>query len=208
MIVLQRSAGEHEVLGETIDDAVGEAYDKVAKLLCLGYPGGPLIDRLAASGTAARCPLRLTAPMSHPDSLEFSFSGVKSAIARHAEGSAAPRNAAELADLCAHFQDTLVSVLVKKTLRAARRFGRQRVVLAGGVAANRQLRTQMAAACERAGLALWVPDLVSCTDNAAMIAYAGALALERGERMALAAGPSSQTVLGRLTRKGGGKRAS
>jgi tRNA N6-adenosine threonylcarbamoyltransferase len=191
-------------LGGTRDDAVGEAYDKVAKLLGLGYPGGPVVDRLAAQGDAARAPVDLPAPMGRPDSLEFSFSGLKSAVARHV-AAAAPRGDA-VADLCAAFQRSVVRTLVHKTLRAARITGIGTVVVAGGVAANRELRQRMAAACAEHGLALHIPPFASCTDNAAMIAYAGAQLFARGRRSSGDLAPATHTELARVTRKGRGKR--
>ena len=191
-------------LGATRDDAVGEAFDKIAKLLGLGYPGGPVIDRLARGGDADRCPLSITAPMS--GSLEMSFSGVKSAIARHATSTSAPTSDADVADLCAAFQRVLVQTLVKKTLAAARQCGHRTIVVAGGVAANSELRASMASACERRGYALHIPPLHSCTDNAAMIAYAGAVKLSAGDRDDHTLAPSPRTSLPRIARKGRGKR--
>ncbi len=193
-------------LGATRDDAVGEAFDKVAKLLGLGYPGGPIIDRLAARGNADRAAAKLSPPMSHPRSLEFSFSGLKSAVARHVAGPGAPRNEQDVADLCAAFQNVVTHTLVKKTLRAARRLQLDRVVLAGGVAANQQLRRALRRGCQKHELELFVPPLGSCTDNAAMIAYAGAVQLLRSGPDDLTLGPATRTVLPRVTRKGRGKR--
>jgi N6-L-threonylcarbamoyladenine synthase len=192
-----------EELGATRDDAVGEAFDKVAKLMGLGYPGGPIVDRLAKIGDASRAGVELAAPMAH--SLEFSFSGIKSAMARHVKV-APPADEQAKADLCAAFQAVVTKTLVRKTLRAARRHGVDRVVVAGGVAANSELRRRMAVACERAGLALHIPPFSSCTDNAAMIAYAGAMKLARGDVADLGLAPFTRTELPRITRKGRGKR--
>ena len=191
-------------LGATRDDAAGEAFDKVAKLLGLGYPGGPVVDRLAASGDPARAP-QLARPMARPDSLEFSFSGIKSSIARHVAAHGVPRDQAAN-DLCAGFQSAVVQTLVDKTMRAARRERIRRVVLAGGVAANRGLRAAMAEACKARGVELFVPPMASCTDNAAMIAYAGALRLAAGEVDGMQLSPSTRTALHRVTRKGAGRR--
>jgi len=199
----------HEI-GATRDDAAGEAFDKVGKLLGLGYPGGPAIDRLAAQGNGSRAGVMLPRGMSDPRSFEFSFSGIKSAVARHVAWYAATRGAPPegeaLADLCAAFQGRVVDVLVSKTVRAAERERLQRIVLAGGVAANRGLRARMAEVCARREIGLFVPPFASCTDNAAMIAYAGALRLARGERDGPSLGPSTKTALLRVTRKGGGPR--
>ncbi|MGK3991160.1 tRNA (adenosine(37)-N6)-threonylcarbamoyltransferase complex transferase subunit TsaD [Sorangium sp. So ce136] len=192
-------------LGATRDDAAGEAFDKVAKLLGLGYPGGPVVDRLAADGDAAAAAEAVPAVMARKESLEFSFSGIKSAVARHVAKRGRPEGQA-LNDLCAAFQGAVVDALVQKTVRAARAEGIERVVLAGGVAANRGLRAKMAAACARRGLGLFVPPFASCTDNGAMIAYAGALRLAAGERDTLDLAPETRTALPRVTRKGGGVR--
>jgi N6-L-threonylcarbamoyladenine synthase len=193
-------------LGATRDDAAGEAFDKVAKAIGLGYPGGPIVDRLAATGDATRFPI--PPPMARADSLEFSFSGVKSFVARHVAEHGAPKTETEVADLCAGFQRTVVGSLVKKTIRAAQRERVSSVVLAGGVAANRELRRTAADACARAGLSLSVPPFASCTDNAAMIAYAGALRLADGERDDLSFSTATRTALERVTKKGAGRRAA
>ncbi|HTJ85329.1 MAG TPA: tRNA (adenosine(37)-N6)-threonylcarbamoyltransferase complex transferase subunit TsaD, partial [Polyangiaceae bacterium] len=168
-------------LGATRDDAAGEAFDKVAKLLGLGYPGGPRVDALAATGDAARAAHAMPKPMPRRESLELSFSGIKSSVARHVEKNGVPEGQA-LADLCAAFQKAVVDALVDRTMRAAKLESVARVVTGGGVAANRGLREALGAACEARGVDLFVPPLASCTDNAAMIAYAGALRLARGER--------------------------
>jgi N6-L-threonylcarbamoyladenine synthase len=194
-------------LGATRDDAAGEAFDKVAKLLGLGYPGGPVVDRLAAQGDAARGAAAVTLPIALRGSLELSFSGVKTAMARHVAALGGPPEGQALADLCAAFQAAVVEALVSKTVRAACLEGLPRVVVAGGVAANRGLRARFAEACAERGLELAVPPFASCTDNAAMIAYAGALRLAAGERDGLDVAPSTQTSLLRVTRKGGGRRA-
>jgi N6-L-threonylcarbamoyladenine synthase len=193
-------------LGATRDDAAGEAFDKVAKAVGLGYPGGPIVDRLAAKGDAASFPIPL--PMARSDSLEFSFSGVKSFVARHIAEHGKPQNDTETANLCAGFQRVVVSTLVTKTVRAARAEGVANVVLAGGVAANRELRQAAGTACIAAGLSLFVPPIQSCTDNAAMIGYTGALRLARGERDDLSFSIATHTALERVTRKGGGRRTA
>ena len=198
-------ANVHEI-GATRDDAAGEAFDKVGKLLGLGYPGGPVVDRLAAQGNAARAGVTLPRGMSDRRSFEFSFSGIKSAMARHVASLGAPPEGEALADLCAAFQATVVDVLVSKTVRAADSERLPRIVLAGGVAANRGLRARMAEVCARREIGLFVPPFASCTDNAAMIAYAGALRLARGERDGPELGPKTKTALLRVTRKGGGAR--
>lgn len=168
------------LLGQTRDDAAGEAYDKVAKLLGLGYPGGPTVDRLAAAGDPRA--IRLPTPMASRRTLDFSFSGLKTAVARIVREEGQPRDEAGLADLCAAFQRSVVRVLVDKSVAACEQTGIPRLVLGGGVAANRGLRARAAEVCAAKGIELFVPPLASCTDNAAMIAYAGALRLAAGER--------------------------
>jgi N6-L-threonylcarbamoyladenine synthase len=185
-LYLVRSPTDIEQLGQTRDDAAGEAYDKVAKLLGLGYPGGPVVDRLAAQGDAKR--FALPRPLLRGDSLDFSFSGLKTAVSRllveHADG----RDEAFVRDVCAAFQHVVVDVLVRKSLTACTQREVPRLVLAGGVAANRGLRARAAKACERAGVALHVPPPQACTDNAAMIAYVGTCRMrtaQQGDALAL-----------------------
>ncbi|HSC85878.1 MAG TPA: tRNA (adenosine(37)-N6)-threonylcarbamoyltransferase complex transferase subunit TsaD [Polyangiaceae bacterium] len=191
-------------LGGTRDDAAGEAYDKVAKLLGLGYPGGPWIDRLAAEGDPTA--VDLAAPMPQRDSLEFSFSGLKTNVMRWVHEHGRPTNDDHLRNLCAAFQRRVTDSLIAKSIAAARQEGLDTIVLGGGVAANRELRARGREACERAGLRLVVPSFAACTDNAAMIAYAGARLIEAGEdhRHALTISPKS--ILPRVTLKGGGPR--
>jgi N6-L-threonylcarbamoyladenine synthase len=167
-------------LGATRDDAAGEAFDKVAKLLGLGYPGGPVIDRLAAQGNPDA--VKFTAPMRQKDSLEFSFSGLKTAVAVHVTKHGVPKAGAGLEDLAASVQKTIVDTLVRKLMTAVRKEGVSHAVISGGVAANRGLRAAALDACTRAGVTLHVPPARSCTDNAAMIACAGALAWANGRR--------------------------
>ncbi len=191
-------------LGATRDDAAGEAFDKVAKILGLGYPGGPVVDRLAAQGDPTR--VKLIAPMADPSSLEFSFSGIKTQAARWVAEHGVPKDPQLLADVCASFQRAVTDVLAAKLIAAAAREGVRHVVLGGGVAANRELRARTAALAAGRGLTAFVPPLASCTDNAAMIAYAGAMRARRGERDGWDLVATSQTSLPRATRKGRGAR--
>ncbi len=169
MLVAVRSPGHYRYLGSTIDDAAGEAFDKVARYLGLGYPGGPIIDRLATEGDreAISFPRGMI-----DDGLDFSFSGMKTAVVnfvrRHPHVSDA--------DVAASFQEAVVDVLVTKAIRAGRKAGARTLCLGGGVAANSRLRERFAAEAARAGFAALVPDRAFCTDNAAMI---GAAALWR-----------------------------
>jgi N6-L-threonylcarbamoyladenine synthase len=191
-------------LGATRDDAAGEAFDKVAKLLGLGYPGGPVIDRLAAGGDPSR--IEIAPPMPERDSLEFSFSGIKTSVARFIEKNGAPADERGVADICASFQRRMVDVLVRKTIVAARRERVSTIVLGGGVAANRELREAALRAGAAREIRVVVPPLASCTDNAAMIALAALPRLARGEDDSGSIEVSPSTVLPRVTRKGAGRR--
>ncbi len=191
-------------LGATRDDAAGEAFDKVAKVLGLGYPGGPEIDRLARLGDPAAIPLTL--PMGHTKSFEMSFSGIKTQVAARVREHGRPGSEKELADTCASFQSAVTSVLAKKLVAAALAEGVATVVLGGGVAANRELRTRVSDLASTHGLRAVLPELASCTDNAAMIAYAGLMRLREGERDGWDLVATSSTSLPRTTRKGRGIR--
>ncbi|HWA74582.1 MAG TPA: tRNA (adenosine(37)-N6)-threonylcarbamoyltransferase complex transferase subunit TsaD [Polyangiaceae bacterium] len=196
--------GQVRELGATRDDAAGEAFDKVAKLLGLGYPGGPVVDRLAREGNPERVPL--SAPMPAANSAEFSFSGLKTNVARYVEAEGRPGDDQRLRDLCAAFQRRVVDTLVKKAVAAARREGVQALVIGGGVAANRELRERAGVACAAHGITLYVPSLRACTDNAAMIAYAGSVRLARGENDGFRIETSPDTALLQVTKKGRGRR--
>ena len=173
--------GRYEILGETIDDAAGEAFDKSAKLMGLGYPGGPALSRLAEQGSATA--FKLPRPLLHSGDLDFSFAGLKTAVLTQAK-KLGDELEARKADLAASTQAAIVDVLVKKTLTALKQTGLKRVVVAGGVGANRHLRAQLNAACAAAKVRVHYPELHLCTDNGAMIAMAAAMRLQAGQQEA------------------------
>jgi N6-L-threonylcarbamoyladenine synthase len=178
LLVMDEKEG-FRALGQTIDDAAGEAYDKVARMLGLGYPGGPVIDRLARDGDPKA--VQFPRSLMHDGSDDFSLSGLKTAVLRHLR----VNPDADPADVAASFQEAVVDVQVAKVVGAARREGLDTILLAGGVAANSRLRERIADEAAAAGIRLLVPSPVLCTDNGAMVAAAGSLALARGERTPL-----------------------
>ena len=169
--------GRYAILGETIDDAAGEAFDKSAKLMGLGYPGGPALARLAEQGDATA--FKLPRPLLHSGNLDFSFAGLKTAVLTQAQ-KLGPELQARKADLAASTQAAIVDVLVKKSLAALEQTALNRLVVAGGVGANRLLRQQLDALCMSRGVRVHYPELELCTDNGAMIAMAGAMRLQAG----------------------------
>jgi len=169
--------GRYELLGETIDDAAGEAFDKSAKLMGLGYPGGPALSKLAEQGDPAA--FKLPRPLLHNGNLDFSFAGLKTAVMLQAK-KLGDDLAGRKADLAASTEAAIVDVLLKKSLTALRDTGLKRLVVAGGVGANRHLREQLNAACKRQGVRVHYPELHLCTDNGAMIAMAAAMRLQSG----------------------------
>jgi N6-L-threonylcarbamoyladenine synthase len=168
-----RAVGQYELLGETGDDAAGEAFDKTAQLLGLGYPGGPAVSRLARDGRPGR--FKLPRPMLRGASLDFSFSGLKTAVLTLVREQGHDEQAR--ADIALAFQEAIVDVLATKAVHAIERTGLRQLVVAGGVGANAQLRHRLADEAQRHGFALHYPPLELCTDNGAMIAFAGALRL-------------------------------
>jgi len=199
LLVNVRGVGNYEILGRTLDDAAGEAFDKVAKLLGLGYPGGPEIEMRAQKGDAKK--FDLPRSMLNSGDLNFSFSGLKTAvryllpkvvIPNEVEGSRTEsfkvtyRDPSTdpgddvLADLCASFQQAVIDVLREKSLRALQQTKSRRLTLSGGVSCNRALRENLRAACQKNGIEFLVADSWLCTDNAAMIAFAAMLRLENG----------------------------
>ena len=171
-----RGLGDYTRLGTTIDDAAGEAFDKLAKLLHLGFPGGPAVERTAASGNPAR--YKLPRPLMDRPNLDLSFAGLKTAAARIIEAEELSKQ--DIADLCASYQAAIADCLSRKADRAMEGFGGERLVVAGGVAANSAIRDALEQVAERHGARLIAPPLRHCTDNAAMIALAGAERLAAG----------------------------
>lgn len=171
--------GRYRTLGRTLDDAAGEAFDKVAKLLGLGYPGGALIDRLAAQGNPAA--IAFPRPLLQQRNLDFSFSGIKTAVLQYVQKQQSPIEGDRLQDLAASFQAAVVEVLCQKTLRAAEATGLTRIVVAGGVACNRGLRGGFAALAAERPWSLHFPSPVLCCDNAAMLGVAGDFYLQAGK---------------------------
>ena len=191
-----REFGSYRLIGQTRDDAAGEAFDKVGKLLDLPYPGGPAIDRLSREGN----PKAIAFPRGVREGFDFSFSGLKTAVRNHVmlfrskAGGLAP--ALKIADVAASFQAAVVDALTDKTIQAAKDHGVNRVVIAGGVAANKALRSALTQACGQENIELFIPDMRFCADNAAMIALAGFLRHQRGERSALDLNPQASLTLG------------
>lgn len=177
-----REVGRYALLGETIDDAAGEAFDKTAKMLGLGYPGGPALARLAEHGDPRG--FDLPRPLMRSGTLDFSFAGLKTAVAVQLQRLGnAPCEQARI-DLAAATQAAIVDVLVSKCLRALERTGEQRLVVSGGVGANRRLREHLDQACAARGVQVHYPELELCTDNGAMIALAAAMRLDAGRAQA------------------------
>jgi len=170
--------GAYELLGESVDDAAGEAFDKTAKLLGLGYPGGPQLAALAASGGPSG--LRLPRPMLRSGDFQFSFSGLKTAVLTQVRGRKLSER--ERADLAWEFQEAVTEVLAEKSVMAVRHCDLDRLVVAGGVGANRRLRQRLDADAAAAGIRVHYPEVALCTDNGAMIAYCGAQRLLAGQR--------------------------
>ncbi|HZG77915.1 MAG TPA: tRNA (adenosine(37)-N6)-threonylcarbamoyltransferase complex transferase subunit TsaD [Paenibacillus sp.] len=177
-LVEVRSEGEFRIIGRTRDDAVGEAYDKVARAMGLPYPGGPHVDKLAQQADEE---IELPRAWLEDDSYDFSFSGVKSAVLAQVNQAKMKGDVVNRAGLALGFQRSAIDVLTTKAMRAVREFGSRQLLLCGGVAANRGLREALGEACAAAGVPLVVPPMSLCTDNAAMIAAAGYLKWKRGQ---------------------------
>lgn len=179
-LMLVRGVGDYEMLGETLDDAAGEAFDKTAKLMGLGYPGGPALAQLAQSGDEKT--FDLPRPLIHRDGLDFSFSGLKTAVMQRvkAMGGLEAMSDTDKADLAASTQAAIVDVLVSKSLLALRQTRTRRLVVAGGVGANQRLRDLLAEQTSKRHLSVFFPPVALCTDNGAMIAYAAAERVNAG----------------------------
>jgi N6-L-threonylcarbamoyladenine synthase len=190
-----KGLGEYRLLGQTRDDAAGEAYDKVAKLMGLEYPGGPVLDKLAREGD----PGAVKFPRGHLPGYDFSFSGLKTAVRNHIalfmskDKGIDPK--LDVRGVAASFQAAVVDTLVEKTMHAAKETGVDRIVVAGGVAANSSLRERMNEEAERRGMRLYLPGMFYCIDNAAMIALAGYLHYKRGETSSLDLNPRPTMAL-------------
>ena len=182
-LVIVKDYGSFEILGRTRDDAAGEAFDKVARAIGLGYPGGPKIDKLAKEGN----PHAIDFPRAHMEDApyDFSFSGVKSAVLNHLNKCRMTGEPIVEADIAASFQQAVVDVLVDNAIRAAKDYHMDRLAIAGGVASNGALRTAMEAACEKEGIRFYRPSPIFCTDNAAMIGVAGYYEYLAGTRSGL-----------------------
>lgn len=179
-LVIVKDYGSFEILGRTRDDAAGEAFDKVARAIGLGYPGGPKIDKLAKEGN----PHAIDFPRAHMEDApyDFSFSGVKSAVLNHLNKCRMIGEPIVEADIAASFQQAVVDVLVDNAIRAAKDYHMDRLAIAGGVASNGALRTAMEAACEKEGIRFYRPSPIFCTDNAAMIGVAAYYEYQKGTR--------------------------
>ena len=170
-LVIVKDYGEFEIIGRTMDDAAGEAFDKVARAVGLGYPGGPKVDKAAKEGN----PHAMEFPRAKVggSQYDFSFSGMKSAVLNYINQAEMKGETIYVPDLCASFQNAVVDVLVSRAVAATKEFGYKKLAIAGGVASNSALRAGMKAACEKAGIEFYYPSPIFCTDNAAMIGAAG-----------------------------------
>ena len=178
IVCLVRDFGDFSIIGQTRDDAAGEAFDKAAKMLNLGYPGGVVIDKLAKKGDTTYVQF----PRSMKDSLDFSFSGLKTSLLNYIKKREDPITEDEIPDIVASYQEAIVDVLVEKTLRAAENCSVRKIVVSGGVAANSRLRGGFHEKAKDKGIEVFIPPVIMCTDNAAMIAVVGDNLLRKGEK--------------------------
>lgn len=188
-LVLVKKLGQYKILGKTHDDAAGEAFDKVAKMLALGYPGGPVIDKLAQEGN--RQFVDFPRVLMKRKDYNFSFSGLKTAVLYYLKKLTEEERQQHIADVAASFQAALVEVLIEKTILAAHEYKISKIVLAGGVARNNFLRQNFAFRAKKEKIDVFIPDPIFCTDNAAMIAYVGFLLFKQGKKSAYNLAPVS-----------------
>lgn len=191
LLVHMHGHGLYDIIGQTLDDAVGEAFDKVARFLGLGFPGGPAIDQVALGGD----PKAIAFPRAKPQGYDFSFSGLKTAVINYVRKQQTLGQGLNTADVCASFQEAAVDVQVLKTMRAVNAEGAMAVFLAGGVAANSRLREKLSEACREAEVRLFIPSSTYCTDNAAMVACCGYYRYRRGIRASLEINPDPNQPL-------------
>ncbi len=197
MLVEVRSFGNYTILGQTIDDAAGEAFDKTARLLGLGYPGGPLIAKLAAQGTAQN--FNFPRPLLNKPGYDFSFSGLKTAVRNAWENS--DKREQTKADIACGFEHAVIDTLIQKSLRALTDTGHAQLVIAGGVSANQLLREKLQEIARKHALQIFLPRLEFCTDNGAMIAYCGYQHLIRGDQDDLTIAPRARWPLDEIIDK-------
>jgi N6-L-threonylcarbamoyladenine synthase len=192
LLIHMSDHGLYEIVGQTLDDAVGEAFDKVARFLGLGFPGGPIVDEMAAKGD----PRAIAFPRAMKgQGFDFSLSGIKTAVLNHVRKLQAAGETPNIEDICASFQEAVVDVQVDKTVKAAIKTGVSTVLLSGGVASNSRLRETLKAACDEAELDLHIPSPTYCTDNAAMVACCGYHRYKRGIRTGLDVNPDPNLPL-------------
>jgi N6-L-threonylcarbamoyladenine synthase len=192
-LVLVKNWGDYEILGKTRDDAAGEAFDKVAKMLELEYPGGPAIDKLAKTGNADY--VKFPRAKFKDNDLDFSYSGLKTAVLYHLHALTSEERTRHKADVAASFQVAAVEVLIDKSLKALEMCGLNQLALAGGVACNSWLRKRLQTESEKTGFRLFIPPAILCTDNGAMIARAGKFYLENGVRSDFSLSPKPSLAL-------------
>ena len=182
-MVYIRNFGEYKLLGQTKDDAAGEVFDKIAKVLDLGYPGGPITEKLAKEGDPSS--IQFPRPILNDKSYDFSFSGLKTAVIYHIKELKKENKNIPVSDILASFQQAVTDVLVKKTIKAALKFKTKQIILAGGVAANNSLRREIKEKADLLDIKVFYPSIFLCTDNAAMVASAGYYKFKENKKSSL-----------------------